>query len=146
MAPLRRGESISIDFDGTRVELEPDDVLVSTQQTADWVCADDQEIQVALSTSLTPDLIREGMARDFVRHVQQLRKDANLEIQDRITVHFVTDAEDVQTTVSEWQDYISAETLADQLQHEAQIDDTSGKFTIGQFQVHVWIQPVPTAG
>jgi len=140
LAPLRRGESIAIDFDGTRVELAPDDVLVSTQQTADWVCADEQGIQVALSLALSPELIREGMARDFVRHVQQLRKDAHLEIQDRITVNFTTDAEDVIVALDEWNQYIETETLADRLERDHRPANETGTFTIGQFHVHIGIQ------
>ena len=62
---------------------------------------------------LTPALQREGMRNDFVRHVQQARKDAGLEIQDRIRIFYHTDDETVREAITEWNDYIAAETLAD---------------------------------
>jgi len=45
LGPLRRGESVSLDLAGNQIDLEPDDVLVGTEQAADWVCADEQGIQ-----------------------------------------------------------------------------------------------------
>src|SRR5690606_37078369 len=64
LAPLRAGQSVTVTLGGEEVTLEPDDVLVSTEQASDWASGDDAGIQVALSTVLTPELIREGMARD----------------------------------------------------------------------------------
>ena len=78
LAPLRRGENVTLQIAGTDVILLPGDVLVSTEHTPGWVTAAEGSLQIALSTELSPELIREGMARDFVRHVQQLRKDADL--------------------------------------------------------------------
>ena len=73
-------------------------------------------MQLALSTELSPELIREGMARDFVRHVQQLRKEANLEIEDRIAIYFQTDEAVIATALTEWAEYTRAETQADTIE------------------------------
>jgi isoleucyl-tRNA synthetase len=78
--------------------------------------ADDSGIQVAISTVLTPQLVREGMSRDFVRHVQQLRKDAGLNIQDRIAITWQSTQPAVAEMAAEWNRYICEETLADSLQ------------------------------
>ncbi|HCS51334.1 MAG TPA: isoleucine--tRNA ligase, partial [Planctomycetaceae bacterium] len=66
LAPLRSGSNVSIEMGGETIELEPDDVLVSTEQSSEWGTADDSGVQVAISTKLSPELIEEGMARDFV--------------------------------------------------------------------------------
>ena len=71
--------------------------------------------KLALSTEMTPSLLREGMARDFIRQVQQLRKDGGLEIENRILVDYFTDDQQVIETLIEWADLIQGETLADQL-------------------------------
>jgi isoleucyl-tRNA synthetase len=110
--PLRRGENVTVSIDGTNVVLEPADVLVSTAQAADWAAADSGGVQIAVATKLTPELIEEGVARDFVRQVQQLRKDADLDIQDRIRVQFATLADAVRKAVANWNEYIRGETLA----------------------------------
>lgn len=117
-APLRRNGTVTIQLDGQTVELESQDVLVSTEQATDWACADASGVQIALSTALSPELVREGMARDFVRHIQQLRKDANLDIQNRIVVEYDTQSSMVLAAVSEYEEYIKGETLSDLLQHQ----------------------------
>ncbi len=115
LAPLRNGESVKVTFNGEEIELEPQDVLISTAQAADWVCSDESGIQIAMSTQLSPELLREGMARDMIRQVQQLRKIADLEIQDRISISYHTESDELKTALTEWNDYISSETLADEI-------------------------------
>jgi isoleucyl-tRNA synthetase len=115
MAPIRRGESVTLSIDGTSYLLAPEDVLVSTQQAADWVAADERGVQVALSMVITPELVREGLARDFVRQVQQMRKEADLEISDRIRIDYNTGDAAIAAALGEWNEYIRAETLADAL-------------------------------
>ena len=139
LGPLRRGESISIDVDGNDVELGPDDVLVSTEQAADWVCGDDSGIQIAVSTVLTDELIREGMSRDFVRHVQQLRKDADLNIQDRIRIEYHSEDNSVQAMVAEWGDYICGETLSDSIDFAAAPVDEAKSVSVGDVKATIWI-------
>ena len=141
LSPLRRGEDLSIDVDGNRIDLTPDDVLVSTEQAADWVCADEGGIQVAMSTSLSADLIREGMARDFVRHVQQLRKDANLEIQDRIEIHWYAEDNVVEAMMEEWGNYITGETLADSIARYEAPSLEGKKVRAGEVDVEIRITP-----
>ena len=141
LAPLRSGESVSVELGGEQIELGPDDVMVSTEQASDWSCADEDGIQIAISTVTTPELEREGMARDFVRQVQQLRKDADLQIQDRITIHFQSDDPEVAAAVSGWSDYIQNETLADSI--EPGTADTDIKpVSIGNAKAQVWIARV----
>jgi isoleucyl-tRNA synthetase len=139
LAPLRRGQSVTVELDGNLVELLPEDVLVSTEQAAEWVCADDAGIQVAISTVLTPELIREGMSRDFVRHVQQLRKDADLNIQDRIRVQYHSEDPSVQAMVAEWGDYIRGETLADSMEFSVTPGAVVRTVSVGDATAAIWI-------
>ena len=141
LEPLRQGQPVTITLDGYELNLEPDDVLISTEQAADWGCADERGVQIALHTKLTDELLREGYARDFVRQVQQLRKDAGLEIEDRIDVSFATDGSEVVAAVTEWSEYIQQETLADSLQ--SQDDLGEGKdVTIGGNKVTIQVERV----
>ena len=139
LSPLRRGENLTVDLDGSSVDLTPDDVLVSTEQAAEWVCSDVSGIQVAISTVLTPELIREGMSRDFVRQIQQLRKDANLNIQDRIKVQYHSADNTVQAMVTEWGDYIRGETLADEIEFSSSPGVGVKLVMVGDSPVQIWI-------
>ena len=139
LAPLRRGQNLTVELDGQSVDLTPEDVLVSTEQAAEWVCADDAGIQVAISTVLTPELLREGMSRDFVRQVQQLRKDANLNITDRIRVQYHSEDNTVQAMVAEWGDYIRGETLADSIAFSMSPGVETKSVNVGESVVNIWI-------
>ncbi len=118
-------------------------MLVSTQQSAGWVTAEDRGLQIALSTELTPELVREGMARDFVRQVQQLRKDADLEIEDRIRVSHQADDVDVKQSLVEHREYIVSETQADAIEPSTAVPDGVKAVSIGTAKVLIWIARAP---
>lgn len=139
LGPLRRGESLTLDIDGHSIDLSPDDVLISTEQAADWVCSDEGGLQIAISTVLTDDLIRKGMSRDFVRHVQQLRKEADLHIQDRIRIEYHSEDNLAQAMVTEWSDYICGETLADGIDFAAAPPADARTVSVGDVQATIWI-------
>ena len=116
LAPLRRGEDVTVTVGGEPLPLTPADVLVTTEQAGDWASGSEDGLTVALSTALTPDLETEGRARDFVRLVQEARKAAGLEMTDRVRVTFDPSDPDRTAAVDAWADYIRGETLADALE------------------------------
>lgn len=139
LGPLRRGEDLTVDIDGNTIELGPDDVLISTEQAEDWVCGDEEGVQIAISTVLTEDLLRKGMSRDFVRQVQQLRKDAGLHIQDRISIEYHSEDNLVQGMVAEWGDYICGETLANGIEFAGTPSNDAKTVSVGDVAATVWI-------
>ncbi|MFO1005542.1 MAG: class I tRNA ligase family protein [Planctomycetaceae bacterium] len=138
-APLRKGEPITLNIEGQPVTLAPEDVLISTEQASDWACADDAGVQIALSTTLTPELVREGMARDMIRQVQQLRKDHDLEENDRIAIIWSATAgqSELQAMVNEWKDTLLTETRADRIESGT---TTGGKMiSVGEVELALQI-------
>jgi isoleucyl-tRNA synthetase len=121
---LQTGESISLAADNRSFDIGPSDVAIQIETQSDWVVSDCGGLQVALNTAITPELRREGLARDAVRHIQQLRKDTNLNIEDRIDVTYQTDDAEVARAIDEWKSYIMAETLSDKLAAGAVSSDT----------------------
>jgi isoleucyl-tRNA synthetase len=142
LVPLRSGESVTITLEGHEIILAPDDVQVGTEQAPGWVSGDDRGIQLALSTALTPALLREGMARDFIRQIQQLRKDANLEIENRICVSYSTTDKQVLTMFTEWSALIQGETLADRLTSSIDAPADAKPVNVGDAKVVLWIEKV----
>lgn len=142
LAPLRSGTPVTVTLDGHEINLAPEDVQVGTEQAPGWVSGDDQGIQLALSTVLTPALLREGMARDFIRQVQQLRKEADLEIENRIRISYATTDTEVQTMLTEWGDLIRNETLADSLTSSVAASEETKSVNIGDAKVSIWIEKV----
>ena len=142
LMPLKDGETITVSIDGQEFVLLPHDVLIGTKQATDWLCSDEAGIQVALSMALTPELKREGVARDFVRQVQQLRKEADLEIADRIDVFFHCRDEDLKAAIVEWSEYIQTETLADSVQLTDTVPDSAKTVRIGGVELQLWVEVV----
>ncbi len=109
-AAVARGETHEIATDGETIELEPEAFLVESVSAEGFACAEDAGYLVGLDTSLNDALIREGLARELVRSVQDARKQAGLEVSDRIVLFIDGDAE-VALVAEAHRDYIINETL-----------------------------------
>jgi isoleucyl-tRNA synthetase len=108
---VARGETQRFDVAGQELEVNPDDLLVESAAAEGWACAEEAGYLVGLDTALSPDLEREGVARELVRAVQDARKQAGLEISDRIVLAIDGDAK-VQDALAAHRDYVMSETLA----------------------------------
>lgn len=128
-AAVASGQPYAIEVEGQTLQLEPDEVLVEARSPEGYAAQEDGGYLAALSTELTAELEREGLARDIVRHVQELRKSSGLDISDRIDLRLSGQAEMLATAVSEHRESIMSETLALTLEFggEAQGDFGSSK-------------------
>ena len=108
---LQAGEALTLTVDGETVSLGSDDVLVQTESRGGLAVASDKGVTVAVDTELTPELAQEGYARDLVRAINTMRKDAGLEISDRIDLSYEA-AGDVAAALVNFADYVKQETLA----------------------------------
>jgi isoleucyl-tRNA synthetase len=109
-------------------DLVLDDVLISSEDIPGWSVASEGGLTVALDILVTDDLKREGIARDFVNRIQNLRKEQGLEVLDKISIEVEKDGEAVTAALTEFKDYISTETqaytleLKDTLANATQVD------------------------
>jgi isoleucyl-tRNA synthetase len=108
---LQLGEAVSITLDGESVTVEPTWLEVFEEAVGDLVVKTHNGQAVALDPSIDPELKAEGLARELINRIQRLRKDAGLEITDRIKLG-IEGPEEVQEAVSRFEDFISKETLA----------------------------------
>jgi isoleucyl-tRNA synthetase len=112
---LQNGDSISLIIDGVTLELAPEDVLLQRQEKEGLLVETDNRLTVALDTELNENLIQEGFAREFVNKVQNMRKEMDLNVMDRINISYHASAK-LNTALENFIDFVSTETLADQLQ------------------------------
>jgi isoleucyl-tRNA synthetase len=96
---------------GTAVPLLDEDFDISWKAPEGWSGVADRGTQVLIDTRITEGLAREGMAREVVRHVQNTRKEADLQPEDRIVLWLHTDAAELRQAIAAHRDYIAAETL-----------------------------------
>ncbi len=113
--------SIPVDKDES-VELVLSDVEISSEDIPGWTVASKGPLTVALDINITPELIQEGDAREFVNRIQKIRKDSGFELTDRIEVK-VAAHNGISQSLAKFNDYICAEILADKLELTSQIDE-----------------------
>jgi isoleucyl-tRNA synthetase len=106
-----RGETFDIEVDGRTIPLTAEDVLVETSSAEGYACGEDGGYLTALDTTLNDELIREGLAREMIRTVQEARKQAGLEVSDRIALG-ISGSAGVEAVLAEYRDYLMSETLA----------------------------------
>ena len=115
LGKLDQTGSASIDLPDGSVQLDSEDIQVRLQAKPGWAAAQGRSCVVVLGTEMTDQLVREGLARDLIRLIQERRKEMDCEYTDRIEVGVVTESEELRTAVTENMAYICSETLATRL-------------------------------
>jgi isoleucyl-tRNA synthetase len=108
---VQAGLPVTLEVDGEGVELAPEEILVHTEPAEGLAVAADKGVTVAVDAVITAELRAEGLAREIVRRVQTMRKDAGFNIEDRITTWYVADGE-LEDVINSWSGYIRSETLS----------------------------------
>lgn len=111
------------DVEGDIVELDLEDFEIITDDIPGWLVATEGNLTVALDVTLTNDLKNEGIAREFVNRIQNLRKDSGLEVTDRINLLIKSD-DKINEAINQNKNYICSETLANTLDL---VEEVSGK-------------------
>lgn len=122
----------SIEVDGQSIALEADDILVETDELEGWAVARQDGVTVALDTEISAELRAKGLAREVINRIQNLRKQADFDVMDRIRVECHSEGE-VATALQQHADSIRAETLCVQWQDSANpTGDITEQFTLGE--------------
>ena len=120
---IQNGENVSIIIDGDTLELTPEDVLIQREEKKGLLVETDNLMTVALDTELSQDLIQEGFAREFVNKVQNMRKEMDLDVMDRIHISYKASKE-LNSALEKYSDFICSETLAFKLESQEFSDST----------------------
>jgi isoleucyl-tRNA synthetase len=103
-----------IPLENESIEIMLEEVEISSEDLPGWMVASKGPLTVALDVTVTPELEREGNARELVNRIQKIRKDQEFELTDRISVQ-IGGAQTLEETIREFNYYICAEILADKL-------------------------------
>ncbi|MFM2388416.1 MAG: hypothetical protein RL660_3173 [Bacteroidota bacterium] len=119
IASLEANGSIDIDINGDKVQLTPEEVEITAGDIEGWSVASSGAVTVALDITLTEALVQEGLAREFINRIQNLRKDSGLDVTDRINIVVDPSEANVVTALQQHNAYICAEVLANTMVFEA---------------------------
>ncbi len=114
IATLEKDGEMALNISEKNITLTLEDVIISSQDIEGWLVANNKGITVALDITITESLRNEGVARELVNRIQNIRKDTGFEVTDRIKVT-IQNQEALQKAVAENLEYIKQETLTDTL-------------------------------
>lgn len=111
VAKLEAGESLTVEVGGNDFEFTKEEVLVNIESKEGFNVAMENNLFAILDTTLTEELVKEGLAREFISKVQQMRKASGFEVLDNINIYYNGDDE-VAGAVADFENYIKSETLS----------------------------------
>jgi isoleucyl-tRNA synthetase len=111
MSELKDKGYITLEIGGTAYELKEEDLLIEEQSAAGYAAESYANLNVALATELTAELIEEGLMREIVSKVQNMRKEAGFEVLDRIRLYYQADDE-IEAVLAKHEEMISTDILA----------------------------------
>ena len=111
---FEKNGSFTFTIDGTQATVEACDVEIISEDIPGWLVANEGNLTAALDITVTEELRREGIAREIVNRIQNIRKDNDFDITDRIKV-VISKNENSDAAITEYTDYISKQVLADSL-------------------------------
>ena len=115
-----KGE-LGIEINGESINLERNDVEITSQDIEGWLVANQGAVTVALDVTISEALKEEGIARELVNRIQNLRKDSGFELTDRIEVYLQSEVA-IENAIKQNLEYIKLETLTEELHLVAQLD------------------------
>ncbi|MBN2088982.1 isoleucine--tRNA ligase [candidate division KSB1 bacterium] len=138
---VRQKLPVPVVLNGTSVTLEPDEIILETVSDEKYVTMDSDGNLAGLNIQLTEELILEGLARDLVRHIQELRKEADFEMNDRINLYYQS-AEKLKLVIEQHGDYVKSEILAVELIPNLNHNIPTKEIKIGGELILVGVQKV----
>ncbi|MDO1502374.1 isoleucine--tRNA ligase [Winogradskyella maritima] len=112
---IEQNGEYALDINGKNITLGLDDVEITSQDIEGWLVANEGALTVALDVTINDALRSEGVARELVNRIQNLRKDSGFEVTDRIDVQLQND-ENIARAIAENAEYIKSETLTEELE------------------------------
>lgn len=138
---LRKGNPLSFEFDGEKVELFEEDLLIETKQTEGFIAETERDLTVVLDTNLTEELIEEGFVREIISKIQTMRKEAAFEVQDHIKV-FYSGNEKLAQIIERNKEEIAAEVLGDHIAEDSSKEGYSKEWKINGEPIELTIQRI----
>lgn len=122
IARLEKDNFLELDLGDVSYDITLEDVEIVSEDIPGWQVANDKDITVALDITLTEELLSEGLARELVNRIQNIRKESDFEVTDRVVVS-VSEEPRIKGAVAQYGDYIATEVLADEVMVKEGLSD-----------------------
>lgn len=136
IASFEQNSSIELNVEGQSVVVDIADVEIISEDIPGWLVANEGNLTVALEVEISDELRKEGMARELINRIQNIRKDTGLEITDRINV-IITSVDQVEEAVEAYSEYIKGQVLADDI---VLADNDGPEFQFDTFNLNIKVE------
>lgn len=126
IAAIEASAETLLDVDGEKILVTPADFEITSEDMPGWLVATEGKLTVALDITITDDLRAEGIARELINRIQNIRKDSGFEVTDKIRVE-IEQQEFVLPALKSFADYIASQTLAVEIEG---VPSPSGEFVV----------------
>ncbi len=140
IALLEQNGSFTFNLEGVDSVIVADDVEIISEDIPGWLVANEGRLTIALDITVTDELRKEGLARELVNRIQNLRKSSGLEITDKIRIAMVP-APEMNGTISDYADYIQKQVLAESIEMTENLPDAT-ELDLDDFKLYVNIEKV----
>lgn len=140
LSEIQAKGNVTLPLPDGAITLDADDIQVRLQAKDGWAAAQGRAVVVVLATELTDELIREGLARELVRTVQDRRKELGCQFTDRISIGLVTESPELKAAIEQFADYIKGETLSVDLSFAPLADVEPLATTVADYAATVYVK------
>ncbi|HEC44066.1 MAG TPA: isoleucine--tRNA ligase [Bacteroides sp.] len=134
-----------LNISGEVINLMPEDVEISTEDIPGWLVANDGNLTIALDVTVTDELLREGIAREFINRIQNYRKESGFDVTDKIKVLIMSHSS-IDDAILQHKDYIGTQTLAIQIDLVDEMDTGNARKVEIDEDVQTWIKIEKASG
>jgi isoleucyl-tRNA synthetase len=139
IARLESGQTIVVTADGSDLELAPGDVTIRRAEREGHLFESDGSSAIVVDTALTPELVAEGLAREIVSRIQNLRKQSGFDVTDTIRIHVADAGEMILKAFDLYAEHIKSETLAASIDRKLPAGAKPEEMTIGDESLKVFL-------
>ena len=136
IADIEKNDGWKGEVNGEEISLVGEDFSIATQDIPGWLVAVDGNLTVALDITLNAELKQEGLAREIVNRIQNLRKESGFDITDRISISIVSN-DTIKIAINNFNDYLKQEVLANSIEFVESASENSVVFNLEEGDVHV---------
>ena len=138
VAALNENGVLDIDIDGKKIQILREEILIDIIGKNNLCVNSNSQFTIALDIKIDKELKMEGIVRDLIRHVQNFRKDSNLEVNDRI-IFSINSSKEILESISKFEDYFKNETLISIIKNNLDEMDFKTNFKIDDYSIEIGI-------
>jgi isoleucyl-tRNA synthetase len=138
IAAFESAGQLKINAGDEEILLSLDDVEITSEDIPGWLVTTDGKITIALDINITEELRQEGIARELINRIQNMRKDSGFDVTDKIRI-LVKKHEAVNSSINNFNNYISTQTLAKSIELVDNIDDSNAKLVDLEDDIHTYV-------